>query len=128
MKRLGVQKSVIVMRDLVSGMVYACVWSLLASFIFWGFILNGKLGLGVIIIASILHTLQIGLRGIIISQLVPGKLASMLTVSIFFIQFALAPVLIGADVPNPGLATIGCIISPYLQLNLLYHLGIVQYT
>ena len=35
MKRLGVQKSVIVMRDMVTGMVYSCFFSILAGLIYW---------------------------------------------------------------------------------------------
>ena len=52
----------------------------------------------------------------------------MVATSFFFIQFSLSPVLIGYAVPNAGLALIGCIISPYLQINLIIHMGVVQFT
>ena len=52
----------------------------------------------------------------------------MVTVSLFFLQFSLAPVLVGYTVPDAGLALIGCITSPYLQINLLFHLAIIQFT
>ena len=62
MKRLGVQKSVIVMRDLVASMIYSLVIGILAGFAYWLTLLKGKLGLGVIIVMVILYTLQAGLR------------------------------------------------------------------
>ena len=91
----------------------------------WGGLFSGKLGLGPIIFISILYTLQTNLRGIIITRLAPGRLSFLITVSLFFLQIALSPVLIGSDVPNTGLATIGCIFSPFLQIVLMYHLGVV---
>ena len=62
MKRLGVQKSVIVLRDLVASMIYTLVWSLIGGFIIWLAVLKEKLGLGIIIVMVILYTLQTGLR------------------------------------------------------------------
>ena len=62
MKRLGVQKSVIVMRDLVASMIYTLVFGFIAGVAYWLTILKGKLGLGVIIVMVILYTLQAGLR------------------------------------------------------------------
>ena len=125
MKRLGVQKSVLVLRDLVPGLVFQGFWTFIAGFAMWGGLFNGKLGLGPIIVISIFYTLQANLRGIIITRLAPGKLSFLITLSLFFLQIALAPVLIGDDTPNTSLATIGCIISPYLQIVLMYHLGVV---
>ena len=125
MKRLGVQKSVLVLRDLVPGLVFQGFWTFIAGFAMWGGLFHGKLGLGPIIVISIFYTLQANLRGIIITRLAPGKISFLIVLSLFFLQIALAPVLIGEDTPNTGLATIGCIISPYLQIVLMYHLGVV---
>ena len=40
MKRLGVQKSVIVMRDLVCSLVFSGFWCIITSFAFWGALLK----------------------------------------------------------------------------------------
>ena len=67
MKRLGVQKSVLVLRDLVPGLVFQGFWTFIAGFAMWGGLFHGKLGLGPIIVISIFYTLQANLRGIIIT-------------------------------------------------------------
>ena len=82
MKRLGVQKSVIVMRDFVTSMVYSLVWAIVASLCYWNWLLKDQLGLEVMIVFAVLNVIQTGLRGILISQLLPGKFGFMLTVSI----------------------------------------------
>ena len=128
MKRLGVQKSVIVLRDLVSSMFIIGVWGLIASFAFWGGLFMNKLSIGVIIVFSLLFMVQVSLRSIIINRMAPGRLSFLIMVSIFFLQLMLSNVLVGSSVPNPGLATTACIISPMLQLNLMFKMGIVQYT
>ena len=57
MKRLGVQKSVVIMRDLVSGMVYTIFWSIILSVLFYLFILKDKMGLGILIIFALLNVI-----------------------------------------------------------------------
>ena len=70
---------------------------------------------------------QTSLRSIIINRSAPGKLSFLIMVSIFFLQIMLTNVFIGANVPNSGLATFACVISPMLQLNLVFKMGVVQY-
>lgn len=95
MKRLGVQKSVIIIRDFAAAMVFALFWVIIASFAMWFSVFLGKLSLGVIITFTILHCLQTGLRGIIINRLAPGRAQFLITVTIFMLQISLSPVLIG---------------------------------
>ena len=62
-----------------------------------------------------------------INRLLPGKFGFLLTVSLLILQIALSPILIGVEVPGYFLAVVGCIISPFLQFNLVLHMGIVQF-
>ena len=126
MKRLGVQKSVLVTRDLVSGLVFCLFWVLIYSVVFWAVIFRGKLGLGLILLFGILHAIQVILRQIIFNRLFSGLVAMITTLAMFLLQVSLSPIIIGYAVPSPFLARLGCIIGPMLQLNLLFHLGIVQ--
>ena len=126
MKRLGVQKSVLVTRDLVSGLVFCLFWVLIYSVVFWAVLFRGKLGLGLILLFGILHAIQVILRQIIFNRLFSGLVAMITTLAMFLLQVSLSPIIIGYAVPSPFLARLGCIIGPMLQLNLLFHLGIVQ--
>lgn len=126
MKRLGVQKSVLVTRDLVSGLVFCLFWVLIYSVVFWAVLFRGKLGLGLILLFGILHAIQVILRQIIFNRIFSGLVAMIATLAMFLLQVSLSPIVIGYAVPSPFLARLGCIIGPMLQLNLLFHLGIVQ--
>ena len=64
-----------VLRDLVSSIVFSTVWCLIASFAFWGALYKDELSIGVIIVFSLLHMVQTSLRTIIINRLAPGKLS-----------------------------------------------------
>ena len=57
MKRLGVQKSVIVLRDMVSAMTFAICWSIIIGLALWGVLFIGKVSIGVLIIFGILHAI-----------------------------------------------------------------------
>jgi len=115
------------MRDVVSGMIFAGFWIFITSFVLWAVLFNGYLGLGNIIVFGLLFMLQTSLRGIVISQVLPGRMAFLFTVTFLFFQISLSPVLIGQTVPASSLAIMACIISPMLQLNLVFHMGVVQF-
>ena len=55
MKRLGVQKSVIITRDLVVSAVYSAVWTVLLSFFVWGAFFVDDISIGVLLIFAFLN-------------------------------------------------------------------------
>ena len=55
MKRLGVQKSVIIVRDLVGQFAYASIWSTTCVIIMWAAFYKESLGFGVFLLFAWLH-------------------------------------------------------------------------
>lgn len=57
MQRLGVQKSVYILRDFVAAAAFTLFWAVVASFTYWGFIFMGKLPVSVILTFAVLYCL-----------------------------------------------------------------------
>ena len=55
MKRLGVQKSVVVTRDIVVNAVYSLFFTLIACFAIWGALLKDTIGVEVLILFAFLN-------------------------------------------------------------------------
>ena len=90
MKRLGVQKSVMVVRDLVVGLVYLTTYSILAAFLFWIVIYSDCLSLGLLLCFIILNNLQINLRQIIMNYTIPPKAATGVASVLLIVQISLS--------------------------------------
>ena len=89
MKRLGVQKSVSVTRDLVAGGVFCLIWFTIYSVIYWAVIFKDKIGLGLILLFGLLTAIQIVLRSVIFQQVLPGKGALLLNIALLLVQISL---------------------------------------
>ena len=70
MKRLGVQKSVVVTRDVVVNAVYSLFFTLIACFAIWGALLKDTIGVEVLILFAFLNQCQIILRQVILGHIV----------------------------------------------------------
>lgn len=71
MKRLGVQKSVMMTRDVVVATVFSCVWTIAIVFVIWGVFFIEQIGLGVLFLFSFLNQAQVILRQQVVSHLLP---------------------------------------------------------
>ena len=125
MKRLGVQKSVIITRDLVITSVLSLIWTVIIVFVIWGAFFIEELGLGVLFVFSLINQVQVILRQQIVGNLMPQWAANLFLFVYFLIQISLSFVLVTA-VPDTNLTILGCVISPMIQLNQVFHMTFMQ--
>ena len=78
MKRLGVQKSVLVTRDLLTTFIYAMTVSLIYCLALWGVLYKDCLGLGIIILFVLVAQTQSILRQTIFSHVLPRNLGILI--------------------------------------------------
>lgn len=71
MKRLGVQKSVMIMRDLTFSMAFSMFWTLVATLAFYFAVYSDQLGLGVFLLFAFLNQIQIILRQVVLGVVIP---------------------------------------------------------
>ena len=71
MKRLGVQRSVLVTRDLIMSFTYVLIFALLTGIAFWGVIFTSSISIGIIIIMVIFNVIQVTLRQIVFNYTLP---------------------------------------------------------
>ena len=62
MKRLGVQKFVIVLRQIFLGVIYCGIFAYLAALLLWTFLFKDSIGLGFFLVFVTLNQMQIILR------------------------------------------------------------------
>lgn len=55
MKRLGVQKSVMVTRDLVVSYIYSTTWAIILTLFVWGVFFSSEIGLEVLLLFALLN-------------------------------------------------------------------------
>ena len=73
MKRLGVQKSVLFVRDLTFSSIYSGFWSLITLLALWGAAYKSNMGLGVLLVFVFLNQAQSLLRTNLINNVLPNK-------------------------------------------------------
>ncbi len=73
MKRLGVQKSVLVTRDLLTTFIYGMGVTLIYCLTLWGVLYKDCLGLGIIILFALVAQTQSILRQTIFSHVLPRQ-------------------------------------------------------
>ena len=125
MKRLGVQKSVIITRDLVVSGIYSLFWTICITLFIWGVFFVSEIGFFVLLTFTILNQVQVILRQQIISNILPPKIQPMVVVIYLIFQVSLSFVVV-SNVPDKGLSILGCVISPMMQLQLVLHMAYIQ--
>ena len=73
MKRLGVQRSVLVTRDLILSFTYVLIFAIVTGIAFWGVIYNQGIGIGIVIIMVIFNVIQVTLRQIVFNYTLPRQ-------------------------------------------------------
>ena len=100
MKRLGVQKSVIITRDLVVSGIYSLFWTICITLFIWGVFFVSEIGFFVLLIFTILNQVQVILRQQIISNILPPKIQPMVVVIYLIFQVSLSLFLLGPNFSN----------------------------
>lgn len=98
MKRLGVQRSVMIMRDLTFSLAFSMFWSIVATIAFYFASYSDTLGLGVFLLFVFLNQIQVVLRQVVLGVVVPKKWNILVSSVLFIFQIALITVLV-TDVP-----------------------------
>jgi len=75
MKRLGVQKSVLVARQLYLGAIYTGFCAMLTTLVLWVLVYRDCIGLAIFVLFVILYLIQVNLRQVVFSHLLPARIA-----------------------------------------------------
>ena len=118
MKRLGVQKSTLVLRDFYFNSVYCFLCSIVFTFIVWIVTLKENMGLGVFFLFVLLNQIQSLVRTNLIGNVMKPSLVPMVVAVYLLFQVSISYTLL-QPIPPPGMSVIACIISPMMQLQLV---------
>ena len=122
MKRLGMQKAVIVVRDLTFNSLYCSVIASITALFLWGTLLKDCISLPALVVFLVIYFVQIIVRTQVFKSLFTPLVVILISIVLLFFQISLAAALI-TPIPAPGPMIFGMVISPMIQLQLLLRLS-----
>ena len=94
MKRLGVQRSVLVTRDLILTFSYVLTFALITGVVFWGACFTSAISVGIVLIMVAFDVIQVSLRQIIFNYTLPRKFMVMISAVLLILQVMLSYTLV----------------------------------